>query len=87
MMAMNQVLADNPPDLLLPGVNRGANMGEDVAYSGTIAAAMEGTLVGVPSIALSQSLPTARVCIGPRLSNMLATSSAVWLPSAGLGMY
>ena len=52
MMAMNQVMADNPPDLLLSGVNRGANMGEDVTYSGTIAAAMEGTLVGVPSICL-----------------------------------
>lgn len=40
-------------DLLLSGVNRGANMGEDVTYSGTVAAAMEGTLLGVPSIALS----------------------------------
>ncbi len=61
MMAMNQVMADNPPDLLLSGVNRGANMGEDVTYSGTIAAAMEGTLVGVPSIALSQSFANRKV--------------------------
>jgi 5'-nucleotidase len=44
MMAMSQVMADKRPDLLLSGVNRGANMGEDVTYSGTIAAAMEGTL-------------------------------------------
>ena len=61
MMAMNQVMADNPPDLLLSGVNRGANMGEDVTYSGTIAAAMEGTLVGVPSIALSQSFANRKI--------------------------
>lgn len=39
--------------LLLSGVNRGANMGEDVTYSGTVAAAIEGTLLGIPSIAIS----------------------------------
>ena len=65
MMAMNQVMADNPPDLLLAGVNRGANMGEDVTYSGTIAAAMEGTQVGVPSIALSQSFANRKVMHWP----------------------
>jgi len=65
MMAINQVLADNPPDLLLSGVNRGANMGEDVTYSGTIAAAMEGTLVGVPSIALSQSFANRKIMHWP----------------------
>ena len=55
MMAMNQLIPGNRPDLVLSGVNRGANMGEDVTYSGTIAAAMEGTLLGVPSVALSQT--------------------------------
>jgi 5'-nucleotidase len=55
MMAMRHVMADNPPDLILSGVNRGANMADDVTYSGTIAAAMEGTVFGVPSIALSQA--------------------------------
>jgi 5'-nucleotidase len=44
-----------PPDLILSGVNRGGNLAEDVTYSGTIAAAMEGTLLGIKSIALSQS--------------------------------
>ncbi|WP_416898230.1 MAG: 5'/3'-nucleotidase SurE [Minwuia sp.] len=53
MMALRKVL-DSKPDLLLSGVNRGANIAEDITYSGTIAAAMEGTLLGVPSIALSQ---------------------------------
>jgi 5'-nucleotidase len=42
------------PGLLLSGVNRGANLGEDVTYSGTVAAAMEGTLVDIPSISMSQ---------------------------------
>jgi 5'-nucleotidase len=41
--------------LILSGVNRGANLGEDVTYSGTVSAAMEGALAGIPSIALSQS--------------------------------
>lgn len=54
MMAVVEVMKGKRPDLLLSGVNRGANLGEDVTYSGTIAAAMEGTLLGVPSIAMSQ---------------------------------
>lgn len=54
MMAMHELMKDKRPDLLLSGVNRGANLGEDVTYSGTVAVAMEGTLLGVPSIAMSQ---------------------------------
>lgn len=54
MMALNEVMRDNPPDLILSGVNRGANLGEDVTYSGTVSAAMEGALAGIRSIALSQ---------------------------------
>ena len=42
-------------DLVLSGVNRSSNVGDDVTYSGTVAAAMEGTVLGVPSIALSQA--------------------------------
>lgn len=55
MMGINRVMKDNPPDLLLSGVNRGANLAEDVTHSGTVCAAMEGALAGVPSIALSQT--------------------------------
>lgn len=55
IMAVDQVVRGKKPDLILSGVNRGANLGEDVTYSGTIAAAMEGTLLGIPSIALSQT--------------------------------
>ncbi len=47
---------ERPPDLVLSGVNRGSNIADDVTYSGTVAGAMEGTVLGVPSIALSQAL-------------------------------
>lgn len=55
LMAVKKILAETPPDLVLSGVNRGQNIAEDVTYSGTIAAAMEGTVLGIPSIALSQA--------------------------------
>ena len=54
LMALSQCMSDGPPTLLLSGINSGANLAEDVTYSGTIAAAMEGTLFGIRSIALSQ---------------------------------
>ncbi len=55
LMGVNHVLKDHRPDLVLSGVNRGSNIADDVTYSGTIAAAMEGTGLGIPSIALSQA--------------------------------
>jgi 5'-nucleotidase len=55
MMALAYIMKDSTPDLILSGINRGANLAEDVTYSGTVSAAMEGALAGVPSIALSQS--------------------------------
>ena len=55
MMALAHVMKDHRPDLILSGINRGANLAEDCTYSGTVSAAMEGALAGVPSIALSQS--------------------------------
>ncbi|MGH8639159.1 MAG: 5'/3'-nucleotidase SurE [Burkholderiales bacterium] len=42
-----------PPDLVLSGINKGYNLGDDVTYSGTVAGAMEGALLGIPSIAVS----------------------------------
>lgn len=53
IMGTRHVLRDGGPDLVLSGVNRGANMAEDVTYSGTIAGAFEGTLLGIRSMALS----------------------------------
>jgi 5'-nucleotidase len=54
IMAVRQIL-DRAPDLVLSGVNAGANMADDITYSGTVAGAIEGTLLGIPSIALSQA--------------------------------
>lgn len=56
VMGLHHVIKDKPVDLVLSGVNRGSNIADDVTYSGTIAAAMEGTILGVPSIALSQAV-------------------------------
>jgi len=53
LLAINQIMRERKPTVVLSGVNRGGNLGEDVTYSGTIAAAMEATLLGVPAIALS----------------------------------
>ncbi|MCW2309211.1 5'/3'-nucleotidase SurE [Rhodobium gokarnense] len=54
IMGVRQVM-DTPPDLLLSGVNAGQNIADDVTYSGTVAGAMEGVMLGVRSIALSQA--------------------------------
>ena len=52
-MALKKVMPA-PPDLILSGVNRGANLGDDVTYSGTVSAAFEGALAGIRAIAMSQ---------------------------------
>ena len=54
IMGTRHVIADGRPDLVLSGINRGQNVAEDVTYSGTVAGATEGTILGIPSIALSQ---------------------------------
>ncbi|HTZ34772.1 MAG TPA: 5'/3'-nucleotidase SurE [Stellaceae bacterium] len=54
LLALKRLLRDKPPALVLSGVNGGGNIAEDMTYSGTVAAAMEATLFGVPAIALSQ---------------------------------
>jgi 5'-nucleotidase len=54
LLAVNTILRDRRPDLVLSGINAGANLGEDVTYSGTVAAAIEATLLEVPAIAFSQ---------------------------------
>lgn len=56
IMGVRFLLTDQRPDLILSGVNSGHNIADDVTYSGTIAGAIEGTLLGVPSIALSLSM-------------------------------
>jgi 5'-nucleotidase len=52
LLALTKILPERP-DIVVSGINHGANLGDDVTYSGTIAAAMEGTILGVPSVAVS----------------------------------
>jgi len=56
MMAGIHIMKDSLPDLVISGVNRGFNVADDVTYSGTVAAAMEGTVLGIASVALSQAV-------------------------------
>jgi len=72
LLASRQIMSDHPPDLVLSGINRGGNLGEDVTYSGTVAAAMEGTLLGIPSVAFS-------LVTDDRAAAKWATAEA-WLP-------
>ncbi len=53
-LSLSAIYGDEKPDLLVSGINRGSNMGEDITYSGTAAGAMEGVLHDIPSIAISQ---------------------------------
>ena len=55
LLAVRSLLTDKAPDLVLSGINHGSNIGEDITYSGTVAAAMEGAVLGLPAIALSQA--------------------------------
>ena len=57
LLAVKKVLRERRPDLVLSGINGGSNAGEDMTYSGTVAAAMEATLLGIPAVALSQDYP------------------------------
>jgi 5'-nucleotidase len=54
LLAVYEFMADRKPDILLSGINRGPNLAEDITYSGTASAAMEGAMLGIPSVALSQ---------------------------------
>jgi 5'-nucleotidase len=56
MVATRSMLTDQLPDLVISGVNFGQNIAEDVTYSGTVAGAKEGTVMGIRSVALSQAL-------------------------------
>jgi 5'-nucleotidase len=55
-LALRKLFADKMPDLVISGVNNGENLADDVTYSGTISAAMEAALAGIPAVAMSQAL-------------------------------
>lgn len=52
------LMKDERPKLLVSGINLGLNLGDDVTYSGTVSAAFEGTILGIPSVAISQEIET-----------------------------
>jgi len=52
-LAINHLMKDRPPELMVSGINHGPNLADDITYSGTVAAAMEASLLGVPSVAFS----------------------------------
>nr|MBN2276315.1 5'/3'-nucleotidase SurE [candidate division Zixibacteria bacterium] len=55
MLGVHGIMKHRLPDLLISGINHGGNMGEDVTYSGTVAAAIEGSILGIPSLAVSNT--------------------------------
>lgn len=65
-------LIEPRPDLVVSGINAGLNLGDDVTYSGTVAAAIEGTVLGVPSIAVSQDGPPFDYPAGARVAAQIA---------------
>ncbi|XUU61911.1 5'/3'-nucleotidase SurE [Erythrobacter sp. HA6-11] len=75
-IGLKQVM-DSPPDLILSGVNAGANLGDDITYSGTVSAAMEGSLAGIRSIGLSQVMKQERPDWGDRFA-----AARAWGPKA-----
>lgn len=85
LLAIYELMSSGPPTVLLSGINRGANLAEDITYSGTAAAAMEGALLGIRSVALSQVFDigghahwaTARRFAPPVLARLL---SCEWEP-------
>ncbi|WP_306028860.1 5'/3'-nucleotidase SurE [Stappia sp. MMSF_3263] len=81
IMGVREILPERP-DLILSGVNRGQNAADDVTYSGTIAGAMEGTLTGIRSIALSQAVAWSE---GARADYACAVAHAPALISKLLG--
>lgn len=59
-LGLHSLFQDRKPDLVISGINLGSNMGEDITYSGTVAGAMEGSIYGIPSIAISQVIKEER---------------------------
>ncbi len=59
-LGVNHVMRDHRPDLVISGINRGGNLGDDITYSGTVAAAFEATLLGIPAFAVSLEISRER---------------------------
>ena len=86
LLAVEQILIEHKPDLVLSGVNRGGNTGEDVTYSGTVAAAMEATLLGRRGIAArAQRVTVDRGNIQGAILSIAAESGIGMLVMGGFG--
>lgn len=77
-LALQWLMKDDPPDLIVSGINFGFNLGDDVTYSGTVSATFEGTLMGIPSVAFSQEVSEhfsfeRAACFARQLVGLLAT--------------
>ena len=85
-VALAHVLKDRRPDLVLSGINHGPNVGWDVYYSGTVGAAREALIHGIPSVALSLSArpPYPFEAIAPAVSEILRRVRAAQLPADAL---
>ncbi|MBB3009851.1 5'/3'-nucleotidase SurE [Cupriavidus alkaliphilus] len=84
VMAARHLMADNPPTLVLSGVNRGANLGLETVFSGTVGAAMTAILLGIPAIALSQAFSD-REAVRWDTASALAPDVIRRLVASGLG--
>lgn len=78
-MGLRKVM-DGAPDLILSGVNRGANLGDDITYSGTVSAAIEGALAGIRSIAMSQVYSSETVSDGVQFGAAIEWGAKVLSP-------
>ncbi len=66
-LAANHVLREAPPDLVVSGINHGPNLADDITYSGTVAAALEATMLGIPAVAVS-------LCVRSRTADFSASA-------------
>jgi 5'-nucleotidase len=76
-IAFTQLYRGSRPDLVVSGINKGYNLGDDVTYSGTVSGALEGSLLGVPSLGVSLSRSTGRYDFGPAASAAAAVAEGV----------
>ncbi len=81
-LGVYEILKKKKPDLIVSGINRGGNLGDDVHYSGTVSAALEGAIMGIPSIAISLVVRDERPHWHP--AARFATKLASWVVQEGL---
>jgi len=82
ILAIRHLMAGTPPDIVLSGVNRGANIGHEVAYSGTVSAALTARMLGVPALAFSQAFRD-RDHLRWHTAQSLIPSALDWLEAMG----